>query len=61
MLKVRTDYITSSASFVSLAISYLSSSRISLNVCTNNFCTLLFKVKIDHTQQEKYFHIVRDL
>ena len=61
LLKASTDSIPNSSSFVSLATLYFSSNIISLNVHTNYFCTWLFEVIIDNTQQEKYLHIMRDI
>ena len=61
LLKLPTNSIPNSASFVSLATLYFISNRFCLNVCANYFFTLLLKVKTDDKQQEKYLHIVRNL
>ena len=61
LLKLRTDSIPDSPSFVSLATSYFSSNIISSNVCTNFFCTDFFEVRTDNTQHEIYLYFVGDI
>ena len=59
-LMVRTHYIPNSASFITLAILYLSWNIFCSNVHTSYCCVPLIKIKKYNTQQENHLHIVRD-